>query len=166
VQPVELHEDDGVVVPGTGELRALLEHALERRRGGVELALGLEHSCEHDARLDKRRPALERRLQVQGGTVERAAREQQAAEVVVSVRIPGVDPERRLVARRGCLELPLGFEADAQVEVRPGVARRRPDRLAVGCASLRQPAGLLGAVAFQDQALGRLLGVLGGGQGW
>jgi hypothetical protein len=99
------------------------------------------------------------------GALERAAREEQLAQVVVRVRIPGVDRKRGLVARRRLLELALGLEADAQVEVRPGVAGRRPNRLAVGCAGLRQQAGLLGAVAFQDQALGRLLGVLGGAQG-
>src|SRR5690349_11590189 len=86
-QPVELDEEERVVVPSARKLRTLLERALEQRRRLGEPALRIEHAREHDARFGEIGAALERRLQKARRPLERTGRVEKLAEVVVRVRI-------------------------------------------------------------------------------
>ena len=78
------------------------------------------------------------------------------AEVVVRCRARRVDGERFLVRGECASRVAARLESDAEVEMRLRQARRETDGPPIELAGAPQIAGILGAIAFGDEGLGRI----------
>ena len=124
-------------------LRPLQQRGLELCGRGRELALRLQHIGEHDARFGELGSVAQRLLEQLPRPRQLAVRIKQLAEVVAGEGVGGVERERALVAGEGAGGVAERLEADTEVEMPLGVARRGGHGPAIKLARLWQRARAL-----------------------
>ncbi len=134
----------------------LREARFELARSRFQLAQRMQGVAAHDAGFGELRTALERLLEPLLRLAVRSSRIQQLAEVVIRCRARRLDGERFLVRGERAGRIAARLEPDAEVEMSLRKLRREADGPPIKLAGAREIAGILGAIAFGDEAVGRI----------